>query len=98
MRLIRPLFNCCWIDRPLQYSWLPDVFRVNGSVRLNTLWTPWETHLTCRLKILPQIVGPVLTVTIFATGIATAHHHEYNVTLTNSVTPLLAVVVSTLNH
>ena len=41
-----------------------------------------------------RIAGPVLTVTIFATGIATAFHYGYNVTLTNSVVPLLAVVVS----
>ena len=32
--------------------------------------------------------------TTFATGIATAFHFGYNVTLTNSVVPLLAVVVS----
>ncbi|KAF8479956.1 Bestrophin/UPF0187 [Gautieria morchelliformis] len=57
-----------------KYSWLPDVFRIQGS-------------------ILIHILGPVLTVTIFATGIATAFHYGYPVTLTNSVTPLLAVVV-----
>ena len=39
------------------------------------------------------ILGPVLTVTIFATLVATAYHFGWNVVLTNSVVPLLAVVV-----
>ena len=38
--------------------------------------------------------GPVLTVTIFATLVAYAKSKGKAVTLTNSVTPLLAVVVS----
>ncbi|KAF8522083.1 Bestrophin, RFP-TM, chloride channel-domain-containing protein [Hysterangium stoloniferum] len=57
-----------------QYSWLPDVMRIRGS-------------------ILTRIIGPVLTVTLFATLIATVYDQGYDVTLSNSVTPLLAVVV-----
>ncbi|KZT24128.1 UPF0187-domain-containing protein [Neolentinus lepideus HHB14362 ss-1] len=57
-----------------KYSWLPDVFRVEGS-------------------IISRIFGPVLTVTIFATLIAYLWKSGYNVTLTNSVIPVVAVVV-----
>ncbi|PIL30455.1 hypothetical protein GSI_07154 [Ganoderma sinense ZZ0214-1] len=48
-----------------------------------------------RLKgsIVPRIVGPVLTVTIFATIAAYAWSHGYDISLTNSVVPLLSVVV-----
>nr|VWO99095.1 Uncharacterized protein [Ganoderma boninense] len=44
-------------------------------------------------KIVPRIVGPVLTVTIFATLAAYAGSHGYDISLTNSVVPLLSVVV-----
>ncbi|KZT44138.1 UPF0187-domain-containing protein [Sistotremastrum suecicum HHB10207 ss-3] len=44
-------------------------------------------------SILGRIIGPVLTVTVFASLVAYAHHLKYPVTLTNSVVPLLAVVV-----
>jgi len=57
-----------------KYSWLPDVFRIKGSV-------------------IPRIVGPVLTVTVIAAAAAYAHSHGKSITLANSVTPLLAVVV-----
>lgn len=38
-------------------------------------------------------MGPVLTVTIFASGVAYAWYKGHNVTLSNNVSPLLAVVV-----
>jgi ion channel-forming bestrophin family protein len=41
-----------------------------------------------------HILGPVLTVTLFSAAIVYAHGKGKMVTLTNSVTPLLAVVVS----
>ena len=41
-----------------------------------------------------HIVGPVLTVTLFSAGIVYAYEKGLPVTLSNSVTPLLAVVVS----
>lgn len=41
-----------------------------------------------------RIVGPVLTVTLFSAGIVYAYEKGLPVTLSNSVTPLLAVVVS----
>ncbi|KAI0668567.1 Bestrophin, RFP-TM, chloride channel-domain-containing protein [Trametes maxima] len=47
-----------------------------------------------RLKgsVVPRIVGPVLTVTIFATGAAYVWSKGIDVSLTNSVVPLLSVV------
>ncbi|KAF7338456.1 hypothetical protein MVEN_02071600 [Mycena venus] len=57
-----------------KYSWLPDVFRIKGSV-------------------IARIFGPVLTVTLFATAVAYANHRGYTVSLTNSIVPLLSVVV-----
>ncbi|KAH7916005.1 Bestrophin, RFP-TM, chloride channel-domain-containing protein [Hygrophoropsis aurantiaca] len=57
-----------------KYSWLPDVFRVKGS-------------------IIAHIIGPVLTVTIFAALVAYAWSKGKHVVLTNSVLPLLSVVV-----
>ncbi|KAL0570585.1 hypothetical protein V5O48_011368 [Marasmius crinis-equi] len=57
-----------------KYSWLPDVFRIKGS-------------------IIPRIFWPVLTVTIFSTIISYAWSKGYQVALTNSVVPLLSVVV-----
>ncbi|KZV85119.1 UPF0187-domain-containing protein [Exidia glandulosa HHB12029] len=44
-------------------------------------------------SVIRIIVGPVLTVTFFATAVALAHFHGYQVALTNAVTPLLGVVV-----
>ncbi|THH09237.1 hypothetical protein EW146_g8737 [Bondarzewia mesenterica] len=44
-------------------------------------------------SIIGRVFGPVLTVTIFAVAVAYAASKGRNVTLTNSVTPLLAVVV-----
>jgi putative membrane protein len=41
-----------------------------------------------------HIIGPVLTVTAFSAGVVYAHDKGKSVTLANSVTPLLAVVVS----
>ncbi|KAH9932163.1 UPF0187-domain-containing protein [Amylocystis lapponica] len=48
-----------------------------------------------RLKgsIVPRIIGPVLTVTVFATITAYIYSQGTDITLTNSVVPLLAVVV-----
>ncbi|KAI0811202.1 Bestrophin, RFP-TM, chloride channel-domain-containing protein [Irpex lacteus] len=44
-------------------------------------------------SIFPRIIGPVLTVTIFASIIAYLWDKGYNVALPNSVVPLLSVVV-----
>ncbi|KAF7322817.1 hypothetical protein HMN09_00061000 [Mycena chlorophos] len=57
-----------------KYSWLPDVFRLKGS-------------------IISNIFGPVLTITIFATAVAYADHKGHAVALTNSIVPMLSVVV-----
>ncbi|KIJ27858.1 hypothetical protein M422DRAFT_215649 [Sphaerobolus stellatus SS14] len=57
-------------------------------------WLP--DVLRIRGSVLTRIIGPVLTVTIFATIIAVLFEKGYDVTLTNSVTPLLAVVVGLL--
>jgi ion channel-forming bestrophin family protein len=57
-----------------KYSWLPDVFRIKGS-------------------IIPRIVGPVLTVTIWAALVSYADYRGIKPLLTNSVLPLLSVVV-----
>ena len=51
-------------------------------------------QLAIRSQIVPRIAGPVLTVTIIATIVAYVSSQGKSVTLTNSVTPLLAVVVS----
>ncbi|KAG7452710.1 uncharacterized protein BT62DRAFT_983661 [Guyanagaster necrorhizus] len=45
------------------------------------------------ISVIPRIWGPVLTVTIFATFVAYAHTKGHQVQLTNSVVPLLSVVV-----
>ncbi|KAG1891498.1 Bestrophin, RFP-TM, chloride channel-domain-containing protein [Suillus subluteus] len=58
----------------VQYSWLPDVLRLKGS-------------------IIGRIIGPVLTVTVFAALVAYAWSKGKRVVLTNSVVPLLSVVV-----
>lgn len=57
-----------------KYSWLPDVFRIKGS-------------------IIGRITGPVLTVTIWTVLLVLASQHGYEIVLTNSVVPLLSVVV-----
>ncbi|KAF5386722.1 hypothetical protein D9615_001835 [Tricholomella constricta] len=60
-----------------KYSWLPDVFRLKGS-------------------IVGRIVGPVLTITLFAALIAYAKECGYRMVQTNSIVPLLSVVVGLL--
>lgn len=57
-----------------KYSWLPDVFRIKGS-------------------IIGRILGPVLTVTIWTALLVVASHNGHDLVLTNSVVPLLSVVV-----
>ncbi|KAI0928082.1 hypothetical protein AcV7_009242 [Taiwanofungus camphoratus] len=57
-----------------KYSWLPDVFRIKGS-------------------IIPRVIWPVLTVTVFASVAAYAWEKGTDVSLTNQVVPLLSVVV-----
>ncbi|KAJ7632436.1 Bestrophin, RFP-TM, chloride channel-domain-containing protein [Roridomyces roridus] len=57
-----------------KYSWLPDVFRIKGS-------------------IISRIIGPVLTVTAFATAVAYANSKGYSFSFANGVVPLLSVVV-----
>ncbi|KAJ3908514.1 Bestrophin, RFP-TM, chloride channel-domain-containing protein [Lentinula edodes] len=57
-----------------KYSWLPDVFRIKGSIISRIFW-------------------PVTTNTLFATIIAYVWHNGYRIMLTNSVVPLLSVVV-----
>ena len=44
-------------------------------------------------QIVPRIVGPVLTVTLFASGAAYIWHNGTDISMTNSVVPLLSVVV-----
>ncbi|KAF8352353.1 Bestrophin, RFP-TM, chloride channel-domain-containing protein [Amanita rubescens] len=56
------------------YSWLPDVFRIKGS-------------------IIRRIVGPVLTITLYATLVAYTSSKGYHVVLSNSIVPMLSVVV-----
>ncbi|CDO69047.1 hypothetical protein BN946_scf184834.g54 [Trametes cinnabarina] len=48
------------------------------------------------MQIVPRIIGPVLTVTIFAIGTAYLWDLGYDISLTNSVVPLLSVVVGLL--
>ncbi|KAF7295094.1 hypothetical protein MIND_01047700 [Mycena indigotica] len=57
-----------------KYSWLPDVFRLKGS-------------------IISRIFGPVITVTLFATAVAYADHRGHTMSLSNSIVPMLSVVV-----
>ncbi|OJT04072.1 UPF0187 protein [Trametes pubescens] len=54
-------------------------------------WLP--DVLRVKGSIVPRIIGPVLTVTIFAAGAAYVWSKGYDVSLTNSVVPLLSVVV-----
>ncbi|KAJ7470563.1 Bestrophin, RFP-TM, chloride channel-domain-containing protein, partial [Mycena latifolia] len=44
-------------------------------------------------SIIARIFGPVLTVTLFATAVAYANFRGYTLSLTNSIVPLLSVVV-----
>ena len=74
----------------LQYSWLPDVLRLQGTVCFIVFrnligLTPGQ--------ILPKIFGPVMTVTLFATAAAYVWSKGVDITLTNSVVPLFSVVV-----
>ncbi|KAI9510403.1 Bestrophin, RFP-TM, chloride channel-domain-containing protein [Russula earlei] len=55
-------------------------------------WLPDVLRL--KNSIVARILGPVLTVTAFSAVVAYAYDNGKPVTLTNSVTPLLAVVVS----
>ncbi|KAI0328080.1 hypothetical protein GY45DRAFT_1326732 [Cubamyces sp. BRFM 1775] len=54
-------------------------------------WLP--DVLRVKGSIVPRIIGPVLTVTIFATGAAYVWSRGVDISLTNSVVPLLSVVV-----
>lgn len=45
------------------------------------------------LQIIGRIVGPVITVTLFATLVTVAWSKGYKLVLTNSIVPLLSVVV-----
>ncbi|TCD62258.1 hypothetical protein EIP91_007135 [Steccherinum ochraceum] len=54
-------------------------------------WLP--DVLRVKNSIVPSIFGPVLTVTIFAVGAAYVWDKGINISLTNSVVPLLSVVV-----
>ncbi|KAI0637332.1 UPF0187-domain-containing protein [Trametes polyzona] len=53
-------------------------------------WLP--DVLRVKGSVVPRIVGPVLTVTIFATGAAYVWAQGVDISLTNSVVPLLSVV------
>ncbi|KAH6918902.1 Bestrophin, RFP-TM, chloride channel-domain-containing protein [Coprinopsis sp. MPI-PUGE-AT-0042] len=57
-----------------KYSWLPDVFRIKGSIIARIFW-------------------PVVTVSLFASFVAYASTRGYTVMWTNSIVPLLSVVV-----
>ena len=60
-----------------------------------------DFHLLCVLKLLTmlsvkiiaRIAGPVLTVTLFSVLVVYASLHGYKLILTNSIVPLLSVVV-----
>lgn len=58
------------------------------------------SHLLCVLKLLTlsvqiitRIAGPILTVTLFSVLVVYASLHGYKLVLTNSIVPLLSVVV-----
>ena len=76
----------------LQYSWLPDVFRIHGSVRTCSVTISFSQDCIS-IQVIGHIIGPVLTVTIFAAIVAYLWHIGQPVLLTNSVVPLLSVVV-----
>ncbi|KAL4074488.1 Bestrophin, RFP-TM, chloride channel-domain-containing protein [Scleroderma yunnanense] len=59
-------------------------------------WLP--DVLRVKGSIIPRIIGPVLTVTIFSALVAYAWSHGTRMLLTNSVVPLLSVVVCTPLH
>ena len=46
------------------------------------------------LQVVGRIIGPVLTITIFASLVAYAKQNGYGMLQTNSIVPLLSVVVS----
>ncbi|CAE6507954.1 unnamed protein product [Rhizoctonia solani] len=86
------------------YTWLVDVFRIDGSVTLRILGpvltvTLFATFVATMVQVIDgsvtlRILGPVLTVTLFATFVATmVQVHGHNWRLTNNVVPLLSVVV-----
>ncbi|KAH8118527.1 UPF0187-domain-containing protein [Phellopilus nigrolimitatus] len=54
-------------------------------------WLPDVLRIEGSIAV--RIIGPVLTVTLFASGVAYAWYRGHDVTLSNTVTPLLAVVV-----
>ncbi|KAI9446829.1 Bestrophin, RFP-TM, chloride channel-domain-containing protein [Lactarius indigo] len=54
-------------------------------------WIPDVLRL--KNSIVNHIIGPVLTVSLFSAGVVYAYEKDQPVTLTNSVTPLLSVVV-----
>ncbi|KAJ7285647.1 Bestrophin, RFP-TM, chloride channel-domain-containing protein [Mycena rebaudengoi] len=54
-------------------------------------WLP--DVLRIKGSIIKRIFGPVLTVTLFATAVAYADYRGYRIQLTNSIVPLLSVVV-----
>ncbi|KAF8803559.1 UPF0187-domain-containing protein [Phlegmacium glaucopus] len=76
MKSVLPTIRASKIKRKhlRKYTWLPDVFRIQGS-------------------IIGRIAGPVLTVTLFSVLVVYASLHGYKLVLTNSIVPLLSVVV-----
>ncbi|KAG9026730.1 hypothetical protein FRB95_008536 [Tulasnella sp. JGI-2019a] len=67
-----------------RYSWIFDVLTIKGSVGAH-------------LFIVPRIIGPVLTVTLFALIVATGSEiYGKQLAMNNSVVPLLSVVVGLL--
>ncbi|OSC97655.1 UPF0187-domain-containing protein [Trametes coccinea BRFM310] len=57
-------------------------------------WLP--DVLRVKGSVVPRIIGPVLTVTFFAVGTAYVWDRGHDISLTNSVVPLLSVVVGLL--
>ena len=49
-------------------------------------------------QIAVRIIGPVLTVTVFASAVAYAWYEGHDVRLSNNVSPLLAVFVRVPYH
>ena len=49
--------------------------------------------LTLSVQIITRIAGPILTVTLFSVLVVYASLHGYKLVLTNSIVPLLSVVV-----
>ncbi|KAF8328805.1 Bestrophin, RFP-TM, chloride channel-domain-containing protein [Cantharellus anzutake] len=72
-----------------RYSWLFDIVRYKGSLRIGRLGIGHFLE-----QITGRIFGPVLTCTLFATVVAVLYiTYDYKVQLTNQVVPLLSVVV-----